>query len=483
MNDDKVRDYGVIAISEPYARMIEDTMITSPMGHKYWTKMIPTERYEGRWPIRSMLWIRSDMEAEQIPVASPDLTAARLQLPDRAVLVVSVYVEGKNEEALISTTRLLHGLVVDIRGRDGIRTDVLIMGDFNRHDQLWGGDQISPARQGEADALVDYITEHSLQSLLPRGTKTWHSGDIETTIDLVLASTELAEEMVKCGIHYTNHGSDHQAIETEFDISVPDRPATDRLLWKNAPWEEIRMRVSTSLQAVSMDGSVQQQTDYLMTAVTEVVSKLTPKAKPSPYAKRWWTADLTQLRCIYTYWRNQARARRRAGRAIPNLEQQAREAAKEYHDAIRKQKKAHWENFLADDANIWQATKYLKPSGSSFSDKIPPLVKGDGSATKDKVEQAEELLATFFRRYQQELKRREPSHKESRYTCPISLWRRSNGSSLKLSHGKHLERMASQPWCGGSSGQWLKKEYSVFFRDHSKMAISLPNGEMLRSYH
>ncbi|KAL3704532.1 hypothetical protein TMatcc_008203 [Talaromyces marneffei ATCC 18224] len=133
-----------------------------------------------------------------------------------------------------------------------------------------------------------------------------------------------------------------------------------------------------------------------MTAVTEAVFQLTPKAKPSPYAKRWWTTDLTQLRCIYTYWRNQARSRRRAGRMVPGLEKQAREAAKEYYDTIRKQKKAHWEHFLADDTNIWQATKYLKPSGSSFSDKIPPLVKADGSTTKDKAEQTEELLATFF---------------------------------------------------------------------------------------
>ena len=247
MNDNEIRDYGVIAISEPYARMIENTMITSPMGHSYWTKMIPTERHEGRWPIRSMLWIRSDIEAEQIPVASPDLTAAILKLPDRAVLVVSVYVEGNNEEALISITRLLHDLVVDICGRDGVRTDILMVGDFNRHDQLWGGDQISPARQGEAEVLVDYMTEHSLQSLLPRGTKTWHSGDLETTIDLALASTELAEEMVKCGIHYINYGSDYQAIETEFDILVLDRHTTERLLWKNAPWAEIRVRVTTSL--------------------------------------------------------------------------------------------------------------------------------------------------------------------------------------------------------------------------------------------
>uniref|UniRef100_A0A093ULR6 Retrovirus-related Pol polyprotein from type-1 retrotransposable element R1 n=1 Tax=Talaromyces marneffei PM1 TaxID=1077442 RepID=A0A093ULR6_TALMA len=396
MNDNKIRDYGAIAISEPYARMIENTLVTSPMGHSYWTKMIPTERQEGRWPIRSMLWVRSDIDAEQIPVASSDLTAAILQLLDRAVLVVSVYVEGSNDEALISTVRQLHNLSVNIRGREGRRTDVLIMGDFNRHDQLWGGDHISSVRQGEADALVDYMAEHSLHSLLPRGIKTWQSGDIETTIDLALASTELAEEMVRCCIHYTNHGSDHQAIETEFDISIPDRSADARLLWKNAPWAEIRSRVATNLQAAPLDGSVQQQTDRLMTAVMEAVMKLTPKAKPSPYAKRWWTTDLTQLRRIYTYQRNQARSQRRAGRAIPELEQRAKEAAKEYHDAIRRQKKAHWEDFLADDTNIWQASRYLKPSGCLFSDKIPPLSKPDGSTTKDNVEQAEELLSIFF---------------------------------------------------------------------------------------
>jgi len=30
-----------------------------------------------------------------------------------------------------------------------------------------------------------------------------------------------------------------------------------------------------------------------MTAVTDVVFNLIPKAKPLPYAKRWWTTDLT----------------------------------------------------------------------------------------------------------------------------------------------------------------------------------------------
>jgi hypothetical protein len=53
-------------------------------------------------------------------------------------------------------------------------------------------------------------------------------------------------------------------------------------------------------------------------------------------------------------------------------------------------------NFLADNANIWQAAKYLDPNGNSSFDKIPPLMKTDGSITKDKTEQAAELLTTFF---------------------------------------------------------------------------------------
>ncbi|KJZ72791.1 hypothetical protein HIM_07735 [Hirsutella minnesotensis 3608] len=133
-----------------------------------------------------------------------------------------------------------------------------------------------------------------------------------------------------------------------------------------------------------------------MQVVLGAIHELTPRARPSPYAKRWWTKDLTQLRRTYTFWRNQARTQRRAGQARPDLERRAKEAAKEFHDAIRYQRKAHWDDFLSDDVNIWKATKYLKAGKSTTGDKVPPLRKGDGSTTKDKADQVDELLGTFF---------------------------------------------------------------------------------------
>jgi hypothetical protein len=35
-----------------------------------------------------------------------------------------------------------------------------------------------------------------------------------------------------------------------------------------------------------------------------------------------------------------------------DLEETAKGAAKQYHDAIRQQKKKHWDEFLADNDNI-----------------------------------------------------------------------------------------------------------------------------------
>ncbi|OAQ60812.1 transposase [Purpureocillium lilacinum] len=76
MNDNGIQDVAVLAIQEPHARLIKGHLLTTPMAHHKWTKMVPSTYLEGRWAIRSMLWIRNDLEADQVTVESPDMTAA-----------------------------------------------------------------------------------------------------------------------------------------------------------------------------------------------------------------------------------------------------------------------------------------------------------------------------------------------------------------------------------------------------------------------
>jgi hypothetical protein len=143
MNDKEIQNATVLVIQEPQARRIQGRLLTTPMGHHKWVKLTPSTWREGRWAIRSMLWINKDAEAEQVTIESPDVTAAVIRFPGRMVLVASVYVPGGNSQALAHMCNILSKAIRDARRDAGTAMELVIAGDFNRHDQLWGGDDVS----------------------------------------------------------------------------------------------------------------------------------------------------------------------------------------------------------------------------------------------------------------------------------------------------------------------------------------------------
>ena len=146
--------------------------------------------------------------------------------------------EPANIQVLEDMIQKLERITTTVQANAKPQTDTLILGDFNSHDQLRGRNNRVENRQGEADQIIDVIATHNLQSLLPRGTKTWQRCNQETTIDLVLASEKLAEDRVRCAIHPTEHGSDHRAIETTFSIDVPEEPQEERFRLEKSPMDK-----------------------------------------------------------------------------------------------------------------------------------------------------------------------------------------------------------------------------------------------------
>ncbi|KJZ68244.1 hypothetical protein HIM_12363 [Hirsutella minnesotensis 3608] len=125
VNDADLKDFTALAISEPYARNIDGKVMTSPTGHSNWTKMVPTCVRDAPWPIRSN--------------ALDPHCGAPIRGDGGVPGVVSVYVEGKDDEALASAMEQM-GDVIGFRNGTGRCTNVVLAGGFNRHDLLWGGD-------------------------------------------------------------------------------------------------------------------------------------------------------------------------------------------------------------------------------------------------------------------------------------------------------------------------------------------------------
>ena len=76
---------------------------------------------------------------------------------------------------------------------------------------------------------------------------------------------------------------------TEFDVSEDTAPQAARLLIKHAQWPKVRDFVAARLE---QDNLLQvRDVDELATKITniaqEALERHCPRAKPSPYAKRW----------------------------------------------------------------------------------------------------------------------------------------------------------------------------------------------------
>jgi exonuclease III/ribonuclease HI len=410
LNDRTLATYDLLMVSEPYMIYKENQRNTHT--HNKWRAIMPNDKPgegEAITKTRSMIWIRKDRKGiQQVETSSTDITAVIFHHHDRLLFAITAYVPPQNgssgQEELTRTMNVIRRMIRTQQKKFGAKLDIVISGDFNRHDQLWGGDHIiHTRRQGEAQSLVELMLDYGLHSLLPRGTITYDSGHWQSTIDLVMASDSLKQRLTLCQCHPTEHGSDHRAIQATFTGPTQQRlnkGSTDptRYMWKKAPWDEIVNRISQNMIAlpeIQDPEELEKQLGIMMGKVSETLEGCVPQVRPSPYCKRWWTDELTELRNAYTYNKNQWTQLRRYGVNRPDMEKQVKQLRHRFHTAIRDQKRKHWTEFLEQAENIWTAAQYTKETNNRKP--IPTLcAEGSGPAAETEEEKAKSLLSAFF---------------------------------------------------------------------------------------
>lgn len=148
-NDAALADFHFILGQEPGCFLAEGEVVLHGTNAR-WTTFVPQGRREGQYPVRTCIWASRDVKATQLQVDSADITAVVAHIGGRRLIIVSVYIpdlpsstrtRGENMEELGSRLQAIDKLVQRERLRYP-HTEVVVAGDFNRHNPLWGGSHI-----------------------------------------------------------------------------------------------------------------------------------------------------------------------------------------------------------------------------------------------------------------------------------------------------------------------------------------------------
>ena len=110
-----------------------------------------------------MIYVNKRIPFRQIPIPHVDLTAVTIKRGETTYLVVSVYAYYHPNKS--QRERELQNLLQEIARawqqvqQQSNSTQLIVAGDFNRHDITWGGARIANERIGEGEpSEVDSIT-------------------------------------------------------------------------------------------------------------------------------------------------------------------------------------------------------------------------------------------------------------------------------------------------------------------------------------
>ncbi|KAJ3759429.1 hypothetical protein EV360DRAFT_9432, partial [Lentinula raphanica] len=131
-----------------------------------------------------------------------------------------------------------------------------------------------------------------------------HNTGNYTRVDNVFCSEDLAEHVLMCNTIPSKRPvlTDHIPILTIIDVRVPYADQRMRWNWAQTDWDRFKERVKEELEKKPPPRelhNIDEFNDALKSfddMFTSLRDELVPKAKPSPYQRRWWNKQLTEMK-------------------------------------------------------------------------------------------------------------------------------------------------------------------------------------------
>jgi exonuclease III len=385
--DPRAWKYDIIAIQEPYRMNINDVpTTTNPAADRFYLFYPPHIK------TRVCFLINRRIPRVNIQVTDhgPDMVSIALINPaDRhsCLKIYNVYNpcpkgnphEGKRVHNLPLETTLprLHNALN--RHPD----KVIIVGDFNIWDPLWGGPgtENTKLHKDSAEYLKAILEAHALDICTPEGTVTRPlvkgNYNIGTTIDLCFASEGIMDSLLQCKAETKlDHDSDHLPMLLELGYAKGAPKTNTRWMWKDLDEEKFEKAFqSGGLNALpneatpqDIDKAIKQLVQNLQDAIKQAVLK----ARICPYLKAWFNDTCS------TAIKERKRARRRYQQTQLEADFIAfqlarRAAAKAIHRAARDRHRVKVSQ-VKDMEGLWKLSKWQRNRGTIRQSFTPGIV-------------------------------------------------------------------------------------------------------------
>ncbi|RYC78566.1 hypothetical protein BFJ63_vAg18561 [Fusarium oxysporum f. sp. narcissi] len=290
LRDPDIGRYDILAIQEPWKNPF-DTTTHHPAKDQFHLCYPDKDR---NFPARVCFFInkRLDHSRWHFREVSRDLCSLNLVLgteEEQQIVIHNVYNPTKTATERGSTLPLLE-LAIERWSHH----EQIIVGDFNLHHELWGGDRVQRADPDAAE-LTTIMEDYCLTSNLAPGTITYEERDGRTTIDLCLTTAGLVDRLIQCEIETDmDHDSDHLPITTSLDLNTVKMIAKPRRNWKaldEKTFTRVLQRELPPQRRSRTKTALDRHVEEVMAAITAAVDEAVPKTAPSPRSKPGWNEE------------------------------------------------------------------------------------------------------------------------------------------------------------------------------------------------
>ena len=220
------------------------------------------------------------------------LSSPENQAEARTLAVHNIYNQHKDATERRSALPELTALLDEHQNGEQV-----IVGDFNLHHPLWGGDSVIRIER-EARDLANIIEEYALTLTVPRGTITFTEKNAKTAIDLCMVTTGLEDRIVSSGIETNlDHDSDHLPITTILNLVTSQTEKKRTRRWKTTEAEKFKTALKSKLPELHLPRTktaLDKYTTEVVDAIWKAAAEATPETITCPKSREGWDAKCTR---------------------------------------------------------------------------------------------------------------------------------------------------------------------------------------------